>query len=54
VNPFGPDFEDMVENAPCAYGTLHAIGRIEHVNLIFLAWSGHAATRWSGNASAIF
>lgn len=37
-----PDFDDMIENAPCGYITLHADNRVEHVNRTFLAWSGHA------------
>ncbi|MEY9358672.1 PAS domain S-box-containing protein [Bradyrhizobium yuanmingense] len=44
----GPDFEDMVNNAPCGYVTLHANGRIAHVNLTLLAWSGHAADQIAG------
>lgn len=39
----GPDFVDMIENAPCGYISMHANGRIEHVNRTFLAWSGHVA-----------
>jgi sigma-B regulation protein RsbU (phosphoserine phosphatase) len=54
VNPSGPDFEDMVENAPCGYVTLHANGRIEHVNLTFLAWSGHAADQMVGKRFSDF
>jgi sigma-B regulation protein RsbU (phosphoserine phosphatase) len=41
VSTTGPDFEDMIDHAPCGYVTLHANGRIERVNLTFLAWSGH-------------
>jgi phosphoserine phosphatase RsbU/P len=41
VSTSGPDFEDMIDNAPCGYITLQANGRIEYVNLTFLAWSGH-------------
>jgi len=50
----GPDFHDMIENAPCGYITLHANGRIEHVNLTFLTWSGHAADQMVGKRFSDF
>jgi PAS domain-containing protein len=53
AEPLCPDFEDLVENAPCGYVTLHANRRIEHVNLTFLAWSGNAADEVVGERSAI-
>ena len=37
------DFEDMFENAPCAYITLLPNGRIERVNKTLLNWIGHPA-----------
>src|SRR6202000_3501404 len=45
---------DMIENAPCGYITLHANGRIEHVNLTFLTWSGHAADQMVGKRFSNF
>ena len=44
----------MIENAPCGYITLHANGRIEHVNLTFLTWSGHAADQMVGKRFSDF
>ena len=44
----GLDFEDMVNNAPCGYVTLRPNGRIAHINLTLLAWSGHAADQMVG------
>jgi phosphoserine phosphatase RsbU/P len=54
VSTSGPDLEDMIENAPCGYVTLHANGRIEYVNLTFLAWSGHAASQMIGKRFSDF
>jgi phosphoserine phosphatase RsbU/P len=48
VGASGPDFNDMIENAPCGYITLGANGRVEHVNRTFLKWSGHAAAQIVG------
>ncbi|MGF6429967.1 PAS domain-containing protein [Bradyrhizobium elkanii] len=50
----GPDFADMVNNAPCGYATLHPNGRIEHINLTLLAWSGHPADQMVGKRFSDF
>ena len=50
----GPDFQDMIENAPCGYITLHASGRVGHVNQTFLEWSGHAADQMVGKRFSDF
>ena len=50
----GPDFQDMIENAPCGYITLHASGRVDHVNQTFLEWSGHAADQMVGKRFSDF
>ena len=42
MSSVGPDYDDMIENAPCGHMTLHANSRVEHVNRTFLAWTGHA------------
>jgi phosphoserine phosphatase RsbU/P len=42
------DFEDMFENAPCGYLTLHTGGRIQRVNRTLLGWTGHAADQMTG------
>jgi sigma-B regulation protein RsbU (phosphoserine phosphatase) len=49
-----PDFEDLVENAPCAYISLLPNGRIEHVNRTFLGWSGYAAEQMLGKRLSDF
>jgi sigma-B regulation protein RsbU (phosphoserine phosphatase) len=42
------DFHDLVENAPCGYISVNEKGRVEHVNLTFLSWSGHTAEQMIG------
>lgn len=37
------DFQDIFENAPCGYITLHTNGRIARVNKTLLGWTGHRA-----------
>jgi phosphoserine phosphatase RsbU/P len=54
VSVSGPDFGDMIENAPCGYITLHANSRVEHVNRTFLTWSGHAADQMIGKRFSDF
>jgi sigma-B regulation protein RsbU (phosphoserine phosphatase) len=54
VDAAGPDFGDMIANAPCGYITLHANGRVEHVNGTFLKWSGHAAEQMTGKRFSEF
>ena len=54
VSTTGPDFQDMIENAPCGYITLHASGRVDHVNQTFLEWSGHAADQMVGKRFSDF
>jgi phosphoserine phosphatase RsbU/P len=54
VSVAGPDFDDMIENAPCGYITLHANTRVEHVNRTFLAWSGHTADQMIGKRFSDF
>lgn len=49
-----PDFEDIFDNAPCGYVKLRANGRIEHVNLTFLAWSGYTADLMVGKRLSEF
>ncbi|MET4222713.1 sigma-B regulation protein RsbU (phosphoserine phosphatase) [Bradyrhizobium sp. LB14.3] len=48
------DFEDMFENAPCAYITLLPNGRIERVNKTLLAWIGHTAEHMAGKRFSDF
>jgi phosphoserine phosphatase RsbU/P len=50
----GPDFQDLIEDAPCAYITLQASGRVNHVNRTFLEWSGHAADELVGKRFSDF
>ena len=54
VSISGPDFKDMIENAPCGYITLHASGRVDHVNRTFLEWSGHTADQMVGKRFSDF
>jgi phosphoserine phosphatase RsbU/P len=42
------DFEDMFENAPCAYITLLPNGRVQRVNKTLLSWTGHTAEQMAG------
>jgi phosphoserine phosphatase RsbU/P len=42
------DFQDMFENSPCGYITLHTNGRIERVNRTLLGWTGHTAEEMAG------
>lgn len=44
----------MIESAPCGYITLHASGRVDHVNRTFLEWSGHAADQMVGKRFSDF
>jgi sigma-B regulation protein RsbU (phosphoserine phosphatase) len=44
----GPDFLDLVENAPCGYITVLANGRVDQVNRTFLDWSGRSAEEMIG------
>jgi sigma-B regulation protein RsbU (phosphoserine phosphatase) len=48
------DFEDMFENAPCAYITLLPNGRIERVNKTLLGWIGHTAEHMTGKRFSDF
>lgn len=50
----GPDYADLVENAPCGYITLDANGRVQHVNRTFLAWSGHRVDEMIGKRFSDF
>jgi sigma-B regulation protein RsbU (phosphoserine phosphatase) len=50
----GPDFQDLIEDAPCGYITLQASGRVNHVNRTFLEWSGHAADELVGKRFSDF
>lgn len=50
----GPDFDDMIENAPCGYITLRADTRVEYANRTFLAWTGHAADQMVGKRFSDF
>jgi sigma-B regulation protein RsbU (phosphoserine phosphatase) len=54
VNGSAPDFEDMVENAPCGYVSLSPNGHIEHVNRTFLGWTGHASDQMVGKRLSDF
>jgi sigma-B regulation protein RsbU (phosphoserine phosphatase) len=54
VSTSGPDFYDMIENAPCGYVSLGANGRIEYVNTTLLQWSGHAADQMIGKRFSDF
>jgi sigma-B regulation protein RsbU (phosphoserine phosphatase) len=48
------DFEDMFENAPCAYVTLLPNGRIERVNKTLLVWLGRTREEISGKRFSDF
>jgi phosphoserine phosphatase RsbU/P len=48
------DFEDMFENAPCAFITLLPNGRIERVNKTLLNWIGHPAEHMAGKRFSDF
>jgi phosphoserine phosphatase RsbU/P len=50
----GPDFQDLIEDAPCGYITLQASGRVDQVNRTFLKWSGHAADELVGKRFSDF
>jgi phosphoserine phosphatase RsbU/P len=41
--PLIDDFQDMFENSPCGYITLHTNGRIARVNKTLLDWTGYTA-----------
>ncbi|MCK1288954.1 PAS domain-containing sensor histidine kinase [Bradyrhizobium sp. 44] len=49
-----PDFQDLLENAPCGYITLQANGRVDQVNRTFLDWSGRSAEQMIGNRFSDF
>ncbi|MET4476512.1 PAS domain-containing sensor histidine kinase [Bradyrhizobium sp. F1.13.3] len=49
-----PDFQDLVENAPCGYITLQANGRVDQVNRTFLDWSGRSAEQMVGKRFSDF
>ena len=53
-DPGVDDFEDMFENAPCGYITLHSNGRIERVNGTLLGWTGHTAEQMAGKRLSEF
>jgi phosphoserine phosphatase RsbU/P len=48
------DFEDMLENAPCAYVTLLPNGRVKRVNKTLLRWIGHTAEQMAGKRFSDF
>ena len=48
------DFEDMFENAPCAYITLLPNGRVRRVNKTLLGWNGHTAEQMAGKRFSDF
>jgi phosphoserine phosphatase RsbU/P len=54
VNTAGPDFQDLIDNAPCGYITLHASGRLDYVNQTFLEWSGHGKEQMVGKRFSDF
>ncbi|MGY4510225.1 PAS domain-containing sensor histidine kinase [Bradyrhizobium sp. USDA 3650] len=49
-----PDFQDLIENAPCGYITVQANGRVDQVNRTFLEWSGHSAEQMIGKRFSDF
>ncbi len=53
-SPSNPDFQDLIDNAPCGYITLLPSGRIAHVNGTFLNWSGYAAHEMVGKRLSDF
>jgi sigma-B regulation protein RsbU (phosphoserine phosphatase) len=53
-DPLIDDFEDMFENAPCAYITLLPNGRVERVNRTLLNWIGHTAEQMAGKRFSDF
>jgi sigma-B regulation protein RsbU (phosphoserine phosphatase) len=42
------EFEDLFENAPCGYLTMHPDGRIVRVNAQLAAWTGYPADQFIG------
>lgn len=48
------DFEDMFENAPCAYITLRPNGRVERVNKTLLGWIGLTNEQMAGKRFSDF
>ena len=50
----GPDYQDLIEHAPCGYITVQPNGRVDRVNRTFLAWSGHAANEMVGKRFSDF
>ncbi len=53
-SPSRPDFQDLIEHAPCGYITLLPSGRIQHVNATFLGWTGYAALEMVGKRLSDF
>lgn len=49
-----PDFQDLIENAPCGYVLLTLRNRIEYVNATLLAWSGHSEEQMLGSRFSDF
>jgi sigma-B regulation protein RsbU (phosphoserine phosphatase) len=54
VSTSGPDYQDLIEHAPCGYITVQPNGRVDRVNRTFLAWSGHAANEMVGKRFSDF
>jgi phosphoserine phosphatase RsbU/P len=54
VNTSGPDFQDLIDNAPCGYITLQASGRVDYVNRTLLEWSGHGKEQTVGKRFSDF
>ena len=50
----GPDYQDLIEHAPCGYITVQPNGRVDRVNRTFLGWSGHAANEMVGKRFSDF
>lgn len=44
----GPDFNDLIENAPCGYLSLRPGGQIDFANRTFLEWSGYTVEHLHG------
>ncbi len=48
------DFEDMFDNAPCGYVTLHMNGRVERANKTLLRWTGYTTEAMIGKRFSDF
>jgi phosphoserine phosphatase RsbU/P len=48
------DFEDMFDNAPCGYVTLHTNGRVERANKTLLSWTGYTSDAMIGKRFSDF